>query len=235
MKKPSFVNEGIYHVYNRGVEKRAIFLDDHDYFRFLYGLHEFNDKHPAYNSYYKESSPELYEAKPRKEYILKDREQIVHIFAFTLMDNHFHLFLQQIQDDGIVRFMHKLGTGYTGFFNKKYDRVGHLFQGPFKAVLVEKESQLLYLPHYIHSNPLDLTFPFWREKGIGDSIQAEHILEGYPYSSYSAYTGKNDLSFILEKEFLSKILGGPEQHKKDMQKWLAERSPTDGIENIVLK
>ena len=81
---------------------------------------------------------------------------IVEILAFVLMPNHFHLILQQKVDSGITKFMHKLGTGYTMYFNEKYSRVGHLFQGRFKAVLVEKDHHFLYLPHYIHLNPLDL-------------------------------------------------------------------------------
>jgi putative transposase len=219
MRKLSFTNGNIYHLYNRGVDKRVIFCDDHDYFRFSYGLYEFNDEKPAEHIY----EPRLSETESRKEFILKEREQIVHIYAFCLMDNHFHLMVKQIKDGGVVKLMHKLGVGYTGFFNKKYGRSGHLFQGKFKAVPMQEESQLLHLPYYIHANPLDIYTPGWREDGIGDYQRAIKIIENYSYSSFSAYT-KNFKHPVLDMDFLSELLGNPEEYKNNMVEWLRERS-----------
>jgi len=135
MKRPEFASEEIYHVYNRGVEKRDVFLNEWDYTRFIHGLFEFNDTHPAISSNVKLSArhraQELSntklqpypEVQPRGEVEPPDkRELLVDILAFCLMPNHFHLLLQQKRDNGIVKFMQKLGTGYTMYFNKKYDR-----------------------------------------------------------------------------------------------------------------
>ena len=230
MKKPVFGNGGIYHVYNRGVEKRNVFLDDHDYFRFLYSLYEFNDKNPAY----KISEVRLREAEIRKEFLLRERKTIVDIFAFCLMDNHFHLLVRQIADEGIVRFMHKVGTGYTNYFNKKYERVGPLFQGSFKAVKIENESHLLHLPYYIHANPLDLVMSKWRQEGITDCKKATHFLEQYKYSSHMDYMGNSSYTSILQMKFLSSILGNHEEYRKNMNSWLNDHNFSD-LQDVVLE
>jgi putative transposase len=227
MKKPVFENGGMYHVYNRGVEKRNTFLDDHDYFRFLHGLYEFNDKHPA--SRFSEVEPPNY----RKEFVIKNREVIVEVLAYCLMPNHFHLLIRQITEEGIVRFMQKLGTGYTNCFNKKYDRVGHLFQGRFKAVRITQESHMLHIPYYIHANPLDLFVPRWRTEGVADARKAREFLKQYAYSSFRDYSRGAD-SLILDKKFLTDILGNPHAQEEGMFAWLRERK-FDDIDALTLE
>lgn len=154
MKKPQFIENEIYHIYNRGVEKRNIFTEDKDYFRFVHDLFEFNDENPASNmTYY--FNPKSMEVQP--PYLKKEknpRKLLVEILVFCLMPNHFHLLLRQKQKNGIVKFMQKLGTGYTMYFNKKNERVGGLFQERFKAVVVKDEEHFIHLPFYIHTNPI---------------------------------------------------------------------------------
>ncbi|MBI2450905.1 MAG: transposase [Parcubacteria group bacterium] len=203
MRKIKFTEGKIYHIYNRGVEKRDIFLDDKDYFRFIHDLFEFNDEKPALNSYY--------EAKPRK---IEKRKLLVEILVFTLMPNHFHLLLRQRQDNGIANFMHKLGGGYTMYFNQKYERTGSLFQGTFKAVLVEKDAQFLHIPDYIHLNPLDLKSPEWKNKEIKNYKEAMKFLENYRWSSFRDYIGKKNFPSVTQRKFLMKFFGGPIQYKK---------------------
>lgn len=162
MERPQFVNDEVYHIYNRGVEKRDVFTNEKDYFRFIHCLFEFNDTAPAVNLGFHLSKSLL------KSDFNRPREMLVDILCYCLMPNHYHLLIKQHMDRGITEFMRKLGTGYTNYFNLKYDRVGSLFQGKFKAVHVSKEAHFLYLPHYIHLNPLDLRMPEWREKRIRD-------------------------------------------------------------------
>ena len=142
MRKVKFVKGKIYHIYNRGVEKRNVFLNDSDKWRFLQAMFLFNDEDSSFSALYQIEK----ENKGRinftllKEFInnqRKDKSPLVRIMADCLMPNHFHLLIEEIQENGISRFMHKLGTGYPNFFNKKYDRVGSLFQGPFKAIAIE--------------------------------------------------------------------------------------------------
>ncbi len=231
MKKPVFVNNEVYHIYNRGVEERKIFLDDKDYFRFIHNLFEFNDKAPAMNLYYKLPQIQSYEVQLRKIHKIErePRKLLVEIMAFCLMPNHYHIFIRQKVDNGIVRFMQKLGTGYTNYFNNRYKRVGGLLQGRFKAILIKNESHFIHLPYYIHLNPLDIKFPEWREREIKNYKEATEFLENYRWSSFPDYIGKKNFPSVTQREFLSKFFGGPEQYKKDMIKWLKELD----LENIV--
>ena len=231
MRNIKFVDGEIYHIYNRGVEKRNIFLDDQDCFRFIHDLFEFNDEEPAINLYYKKSSFQSYEAKPRKKH---QRKLIVEILVFILMPNHFHLLLKQRKDNGIPEFMQKLGTGYTMSFNQKYKRSGSLFQGTYKAVLVEDGAHFIHLPYYIHSNPLDLKFPEWRNKKIKNYKEAMNFLENYRWSSFPDYIGKKNFPSVTSREFLLEFFGGPEQYKKDTIKWLKEMD-LEGIKNLILE
>jgi len=104
MKKPIFAEGQIYHVFNRGVEKRDIFIDDKDYLRFIHGLYEFNDIKPVRNLHYF-MNHKTGNVEARKIYGYQEREPIVEILVFTLMPNHYHLMLRQVKDDGIVKFM----------------------------------------------------------------------------------------------------------------------------------
>lgn len=212
--KPPFVENQIYHIYNRGVEKRNIFLNDKDHFRFIHDLFELNNEQKDSNigHYFKDNQntkvePSYFERKPRK--------LLVEILVFTLMPNHFHLLLKQKREKGIVRFMQKLGTGYTMYFNKRHNRVGGLFQGRFKAVLVEKEPHFLYLPHYIHLNPLELlnyegsTFVNWKRK--------MEFLEKYRWSSLLDYIGEKNFPSVISREFLLNNFGSEEKYRKELE------------------
>lgn len=221
MEKPKFVSDSnyIYHIYNRGVEKRKIFLDDTDYFRFIHDLFEFNDIAPAGKFLTIGDRISDNAKKPKK------RELLVEILAFCLMPNHFHLLLRQLAENGIVKFMHKLGIGYTMYFNEKNERVGPLFQGRFKAVLIDNEAHFHYLPYYIHLNPLDLIMPDWKEGGVKDYRKVEQFLSSYRWSSYLDYIGKKkNFPSVISEKFLSEIWGSPQYYKADMKKWLKDFS-----------
>ena len=233
MRNIRFVNEGIYHVYNRSVEKREIFVDDQDRFRFIHDLFEFNDEAPAVNLYYKRPLIQSYEAKPRKIEQQK-RKLLVEILAFVVMPNHFHLLLRQIKENGISNFMHKLGTGYAMYFNQKYERAGSLFQGTYKAILVNQEAHFIHLPYYIHFNPLDLKFPEWRDREIKNYKQAMKFLENYRWSSFLDYIGKKNFPSVTQREFLNEFFEGPENYKKDAMKWLKEMD-LEEIEDFTLE
>src|SRR3989344_4881258 len=176
MKRPQFAEGELYHIFNRGVEKRNIFMTDGDRFRFIYNLYEFNDTAPAQNIFYKRSAFNAYEVGLRKS-----KKSLVEILAFVLMPNHYHLMLRQLVEGGVTEFMRKLGTGYTNFFNLKYDRVGSLFQGKFKAVLLKHEAK------------------------------AMRFLKSYRWSSLLDYLGNKNLPQIIEQQFLTECIGGPKE------------------------
>lgn len=239
MKRPAFANGQIYHVYNRGVDKRKIFTDDQDYLRFIHDLFEFNDEEPALNIYYRLPQLQSYEVQPRKiaRKAVRAREKrklLVEVLVFCLMPNHYHLLLRQLKDDGVIKFMQKLGTGYTMYFNQRYGRVGSLFQGRFKAVLVNRDAHFIHLPYYIHSNPLDLEFPEWRNKEITNYREAVESLENYRWSSFPDYIGKKNFSSVTSREFLLRFFHGPKNYKKETIKWLKEID-LEGVKDLILE
>jgi len=220
MQKPSFVENQIYHIYNRGVEKRKVFMDDKDRFRFIHDLFEFNDQDSVLNVayYFNPKSMEVEHQYFEKQ--RKPRKLLVEILIFALMPNHFHLLLKQKRGGGIVKFMQKLGTGYTNYFNKKYKRVGGLFQGRFKAVLVSEEAHFIHLPFYIHTNPLDLIY------GSSTSIDFEKkmdFLKKYRWSSFPDYIGKKNFPSVTSRELFLKFFGDEREYEKETRKWLRER------------
>ncbi len=215
--KPEFKNGWVYHVYNRGVEKRDIFLNERDYIRFLYNLAVCNGFEKIFRMERLSNDEILHFLNNAK---IDKGKQLVEILSFVLMPNHFHLLLVQKVDGGIVKFMQKLGTSTTMCFNKKYERVGPLFQGNFKASSVGLDDEhFLYMPHYIHLNPLSLMRTI-SKKTIDDKM---HFLENYRWSSLVDYFGKNNFSNILNKNFLLEKFGGSTKYKKDLLKALKEK------------
>jgi len=223
MRNINFIDNKIYHIYNRGVDKRNIFLEEEDYLRAIHNLFEFNDTNPAKNIYYKTfiiRKPESYEAQLRKiQAGSGHRKLLVKILAFCLMPNHFHLLLQQAREEGITQFMHKFGTGYTNFFNKKYKRSGSLFQGRFKAVSLERNEHLLHLPFYIHLNPLDINFIEWRERKLFDFKKATNFIKTYRWSSYMDYVGIKNFPSVTQRDFLENFYQGMD-FEEEMMSWL---------------
>lgn len=214
MERPKFFNEEVYHIYNRGVAKRDIFTTERDYFRFIQSMYEFNDLAPSLNLNF------YFQSKPHPEILRvlkKPRKDLVEILCFVLMPNHYHFLLRQLREGGITEFMRKIGTGYTKYFNIKNQRVGPLFQGKFKAVHITKEPHLLYLPHYIHLNPLDLSMPEWREQRIRDVKSALNFLKSYRWSSYLDYIGKKNFPSLIYRSPTS-IVG----YEQEIAEWLKD-------------
>jgi putative transposase len=210
----------IYHVYNRGVEKRKIFLDDNDYSRFVHDLFEFNDLEPA--GKFSQPTPKDSQLSEVGLPIVKTRTKMVEILAYCLMPNHYHLILKVLTENGLTEFMRKLGTGYTNYFNLNYERVGSLFQGKYKYVHVTTDSQLMHLPNYIHFNPLDLAFPNWKEGGKISFTDAVKFLEEYRWSSYLDYIGKKNFPSVINRSLLTEYLGDPSEYKKEIRSWLRD-------------
>jgi len=227
MRKLTFTEDKVYHVYNRGVEKRDTFIDKQDYLRFIHCLFEFNDESSAINTFRFSKKTQMSEAGPHSWKKLREdkgpRKLLVEILIFTLMPNHFHLLLKQKKEKGISRFMQKLGTGYTMYFNQKHERVGGLFQGNFKAVTIEEHAHFLHIPHYIHSNPIKL-LNFSNERGPASLIKKQvGFLEDYRWSSFPDYIGKKNFLSVTQREFLLDFFGGSEKYKKETMEWLKNR------------
>ena len=175
MSKTEYFNGEYYHIYNRGVESRPIFMDEADYFRFLLGMKEFNNAKTIFNL--------LRYTRTKKTKDCPDPEPIVEFVCYSLMPSHYHFLVRQIKDDGISKFMQKLGTGYTKYFNKRYERTGVLFQGVFQAKHIAKDEYLLHLSRYIHLNALAIIRPKWRDSGIKNPKETCYLLKNYKWHS----------------------------------------------------
>lgn len=175
-----FTEGGIYHAYNRGVEKRTIFLDEQDYNIFLY-----------YIFIYLAPSETVLSKYPTLPLRLQGKNLAaeVDLFCYCLMPNHFHLLVQQKTIDGISKFIKQLTNAYTLYFNQKYQRVGSLMQGPFKAIMISTENSLLHISRYIHLNP------------IVNSLVTN--LKNYQWSSFKTYIANSEEIPIKKNLILS--------------------------------
>lgn len=186
-----YLKNGFYHLYNRGVEKRIIFLDKQDYSVFLSYLKEYLNPKDEVELYKKIEDPNISYIE-RDKYLkllrLNNFFGEITLLAYSLMPNHFHLLVKQNQINSIDKFMNSIGTRYSMYFNKKYHRVGGLYQGVYKAVLVESDEQLLHLSRYIHSQSL--------------ALQGEALQEKQP-SSCGDYLGLRKTEWLHSNEILS--------------------------------
>jgi len=233
MKRPIITNNVFYHIYNRGVEKRKIFLDERDHLRFIHDLFEFNNLHPApsLTYHFDKHSKEVGLPKIKRQ----PRKLLVELLVYCLMPNHFHIIAKQRIDGGVTTFMRKLGTGYTNYFNQKYERVGSLFQGKYKIVQIKKEPHFFNLPCYVHLNPLDLIIPDWKEnKEVKDTKKAISFLKSYRWSSFPDYIGKKNFPSVTQRKFLMDCFGGVERQKAGMINWLKEMD-LEEIKNFILE
>lgn len=234
----------IYHVYNRGVDKRTIFMDDFDNFRFIHDLFEFNDKFPAgkFSGQRSIRSLGITIGSPTSDsssevglpIVLGKRDCIVDILAYCLMSNHYHLMLRQKTASGITEFIRKLNTGYTNYFNKKYERAGSLFQGKYKLIHIKEDVYFKHLPYYIHLNPLDLVMPEWRDGTLKNSAQAMRFLEGYRWSSFPDYIGIKNFPSVINRQILDEILDTPQEHKQNIVEWI-QKNGIEEIEHLALE
>ncbi len=178
MRKISFAPDEYYHIYNRGNSKQVIFKEKSDYNRFIKLLFLSNGSN---NFKILHLGKDVYDF---------DRgEQLVDIGIYCLMPNHFHLLLKQTNTGNISKFMQKLSTGYSMYYNKKYERTGSLFEGRFKAEHVDNDRYLKYLFSYIHLNPVKIINPDWKEEGIKNKINVIKFIKDYQFSSSQDYFG----------------------------------------------
>lgn len=230
--RPQFIIGEIYHIFNRGVEKRNIFQQISDYFRFVFCLYELNDKNLV------KMRNRIKEQKERKSTgatRATKRESLVEVIAFCLMPNHYHLVLRQLVDNGISHFMKKLGDSYVGYFNQRHNRkgMGSLFQGRFKAVHVKTNNQFINLICYIFTNPVELLEKNWKEIGVKSPRRAIKHLESYRWSSYLDCIGKPNFPSVTKRDFLMQVLGSSTNLKKFVESWIFYNSEVSrGYEKI---
>ncbi len=207
-----------YHIYNRGVDKRIIFHDVHDYNRFLLLMYLCNSNRPV----------------NLEEHFRKGRSftdmfhsvrgtPLVAIGAWCLMPNHFHFLCKEIVEGGTQKFFHKVCTGYSMYFNTKYQRTGTLFEGRYKSQHIDSDRYLRYLYAYIYLNPVKLVpgESSWKEKGISDKSKVRKFLNEYDYSSMPRVGKSKLLESILSPVHFPRYYESLNQMEKDILEWLS--------------
>lgn len=197
-RKFTFAKGYIYHIFNRGHNKQDIFLHYKDFARYLQRLNEYKQKHSFT------------------------------LLAYCLMPNHIHLLIQQTSDEPLERLIHRLHTAYTMYFNKKYERVGSVFQSRFKAKPVESDEYLLHVSRYIHLNPIELL------RAQGRALN----LKQYAWSSYAEYINISTSPLSNPEKILDYFNSHNSTHKERAAKYKAfvedtiETLSTDRLEEI---
>ncbi len=184
MREIPLLNDEYYHIFNRGVDHRSIFIDDIDREHFLRGLHVLNDRERASNIPFTKDFP--------------TQQPYATIAAYCLMPNHFHLILRQMVENGISLFLKRLLGSHVRYFNTRHGRDGRLFTNSFRNVHISTNEQLMATLRYIHLNPLDLLSEEQNQMNVNA------FLDYYPWSSHRHYL-KNTTSNIINDEIASTI------------------------------
>lgn len=182
-----YAGDSFYHIYNRGVNKRRIFIEEDDYAVFLNLIKRYLGSAP------------IKDKKGREYDWLHDDLELL---AFCLMPNHFHLLIYQKSPESMTRLLRGVGGSYTTYFNKKYGRIGPLFQDRFKASRIDNQAYLQHISRYIHLNPEDY--------------------RGWDFSSYPHYLGKKQAAWLthdritemFEKDEYKEFVADYEDHKQ---------------------
>ena len=237
-KRPLLINGQIYHIVLRAVDGSNLFIDDNDYLRMIHDLFEFNDENPAPSNFRMIQRSNLTRnvlVKLVKKEGRKKRKMLVEILAFCLMPNHIHLLVRQLREGGISKFMRKIGAGYGLYYNQKHERKGHLFGGRYKIVLIENNEQLKTVFVYIHTNPVAIIFPHWKEKGIKNLKKAMEFLETkYRWSSYPDYLENTNFPSLTSREFLTKTIRGTKGCREFVNGWLKYKRELAGFEIVAI-
>ena len=235
-----FANGEFYHIVLRRIANEKLFIDTDDYYRGIFSIYEFNNDQPVE---IKKRRREIAFIKKRRADLRHDsggglpsatlpsatnkRDCFVDVLLFALMPNHIHLLVKQLKDNGISKYMQKIGSGFSNYFRKKYDLklTGHFFQDRFKSVHIKTDEQLIVLFSYIHTNPLSLIEPGWKKNGIKNPKKAIHFLENkYRWSSYFDYLGKKNFPSVTKRDFLLEVIGGQNRSRKIVNSWIQEKA-----------
>ncbi|MDO8523258.1 MAG: hypothetical protein Q7S12_03195 [bacterium] len=227
MRKDPLITGEIYHICNRSTEGIPIFSEKADAKRFLSALAQSNT-----------TGLSLRGARRMPNKIFGDGSSLVEIYAITLMPNHFHICVKQLENNGITLWMHRTCNSFAKYFNIINERKGSLFMGRFKAVPITENRQLFHVLVYINANPLDLYAPGWRKGKINNWNAAKSFLNNYSFSSFGLVAGstvldENIKKLIFNNDFIksfTKEYGGIENGVRDWSSRI-----TDEYSNIFLE
>lgn len=218
-----FANEHFYHVFNRGINKQPIFADQRDYNRMfqIMQFYSHTDIEIKYSRFLTLSQEE------KQKFLITQKlkkKRLVDFLCFTFMPNHFHLLLRQNENKGITSFMSNFQNSYVRYFNTKHERIGPLFQGQFKAILIEDDAQLLHLTRYIHLNPY-----------TSFVVKDFETLRNYRWSSYKGYLSLNNEGFICNNEIIMSQFASTDEYIAFVEDRADYQRQLDKIKHLLLE
>jgi len=215
MRKEPFTTGDFIHVFNRGNRKMLIVHNDSDKWRFLKVLRFLNDKYSPPNIF-REIEISVNNGKSRQFERPKNwpsSQPLVKILSFCLMPNHYHLLLKEVIDGGISKFMHRLSTSFTNYSNIKYDEVGSLFQGNYRAKLIKEERYLQYVDVYIQVFNFFELYPGGLEKATKEFDKAFDFILESPFCSLGESFGRRKLN-IIDRDILAGTFEDLKEYKE---------------------
>lgn len=217
-----FARSEIYHVFNRGVERRPIFTNKREYERMkeLMRYYRFANVPMRYSQLI--TLPKKKQKQVWDRLKTRDNYEVI-LIAYVLMPNHFHIVLKQISDQGVSRFLSNISNSFTKYFNTKYQRPGPLLQGPFKAIRVETDEQLLHLTRYVHLNP------------VASFLIEPKELDDYPWSSLPEYLNPQDKEFLCDTTFIGNFFPSKDRYRAFVYDQIGYAQELEKIKHLVFE
>ena len=235
-RNQKLINNEFYHITLRRVGESLLFKDINDHYRGIFSIYEFNTLTPVTIRERRNArlriKQEIKKGTRDQDLCVDTRDQLVEILLFCLMPNHIHLLLKQLKEGGISKYINKIGAGYPAYFKKKYDidSRGHFFQDRFNAVHIKNDEQLIMNFIYIHTNPISLIEPGWKEKKIKNPEKTIRFLEkDYRWSSFWDYIGTKNFSSITERKLFINLIGGEQKCKELIEDWIKSKNQRPGL------
>lgn len=221
MRNVVLANNEIYHVFNRSIEQRPVFINKREYRHSVLTLNFYRFKNPPLRL----SKALLLDLQAKQDFfnrLKQEGKRLVEIITYCFMPNHFHFLLKQKSDNGTTKFMSNFTNSYTRYFNTKNKRIGPLFQGIFKAVRIENDDQLIHVSRYIHLNP------------VVSFLVKENFLDLYPWSSLPEFLG-NQEEEICDKEIILDFFASKEQYRKFIHDQIDYAKKLEEIKHLLLE
>ena len=236
-RKEQFINGEIYHIVIRRISNNLLFRDVDDYYRGIFSIYEFNTLKLVTIRERRQARARLKKINRDPVSVVDHRDPLVEILAFCFMPNHIHLLLRQLKKNGITKYMNKFGAGYPAYFKQRYNiqTKGYFLQGRFSSVHIKTDEQLKTVFVYIHTNPISLIEPKWKETGIQNPGKAIKFLENYKWSSYPDYIGKKNFPSLSKRKLISEIIGGEQNCKKFVENWIKYKGEIKKFPELALE
>lgn len=229
MRKEQFGFGTFAHVMNRGAHKMNIVRTDADRWRFLKLLRYLNDENVPRN-WERDISPNHIRDNFARPKHWDGAQPYVSVLAYCLKDNHFHLLLLEQREGGISKFMQRISRSMAANFNAKYKGSGALFQGPYRARIVDNDRHLQYLSVYINIKNVFEAYPGGLEAALDNFTDAYAWAVQYPFSSTADFAGERKSS-LIDHTARQSLFATPSDFRIVAEELMGARFDTDDLIN----